>query len=226
MDGIHFSPLCFHCSYRPDLVPCVCALSFRPDWDSQSSTIISMPLTSCVGGCLCYSGEEPVLPVSVVGFILKMSSQVHHQRSTPTRVIIKPISTSSINQPPKANKITSSSATLFHNPKRQNLTPTSPVTLTIMVKFTQTSSRQGRERSSSTSSFQEIIISPQSLFVRGNSHQVSKTWTIDDAGTSTSHSTTASFVASLLIAETLIMQNAMISAHNCGIKSLSLETLF
>ncbi|KAF3544465.1 hypothetical protein DY000_02004345 [Brassica cretica] len=142
VDGIHFSPLCFHCSYRPDLVPCVCALSFRPDWDSQSSTIISMPLTSCVGGCLCYSGEEPALPVSVVGFILKMSSQVHHQRSTPTRVIIKPISTSSINQPPKANKITSSSATLFHNPKRQNLTPTSPVTLTIMVKFTQTSSRQ------------------------------------------------------------------------------------
>ncbi|KAG2294645.1 hypothetical protein Bca4012_004271 [Brassica carinata] len=143
----------------------------------------------------------------------RSSCLIHHQRSTPTRVIIKPISTSSINQPPKANKITSSSATLFHNPKRQNLTPTSPVTLTIM-------------RSSSTSSFQEIIISPQSLFVRGNSHQVSKTWTIDDAGTSTSHSTTASFVASLLIAETLIMQNAMISAHNCGIKSLSLETLF
>ncbi|KAH0910883.1 hypothetical protein HID58_034204 [Brassica napus] len=114
--------------------------------------------------------EEPALLVAVVRFIPKMSSQVHHQRSTPTRVIIKPISTSFINQPPKANKITSSSATLFHNPKRQKLTLTSPVTLTIMVKFTQTSSRQGRERSSSTSSFQERIFSPQSLFVRGNSH--------------------------------------------------------
>ncbi|CAN7018433.1 unnamed protein product [Brassica rapa subsp. trilocularis] len=55
--------------------------------------------------------------------------------------------TTFINQPPKVNKITSSSATLFHNPKRQKLTPTSPVTLTIMVNFTQTSSRQGRERS-------------------------------------------------------------------------------
>ncbi|CAN6805850.1 unnamed protein product [Brassica oleracea] len=163
-----------------------------------------MPLTSCIGGCLCYSGEEPALPVAVVGFIPKMSSQVHHQRSTPTRVIIKPISTSFINQPPKANKITSSSATLFHNPKRQKLTPTSPVTLTII----------------------ERIFSPQSLFVRGNSHPVSKTWTIDDAGTSTSHSTTASFVASPLIAENLAMQNAMISAHSCGIKSLSLEAFF
>uniref|UniRef100_M4EGY0 Uncharacterized protein n=2 Tax=Brassica campestris TaxID=3711 RepID=M4EGY0_BRACM len=170
--------------------------------------------------------EEPALLVAVVRFIPKMSSQVHHQRSTPTRVIIKPISTSFINQPPKANKITSSSATLFHNPKRQKLTLTSPVTLTIMVKFTQTSSRQGRERSSSTSSFQERIFSPQSLFVRGNSHPVSKTWTIDDAGTSTSHSTSASFVVSPLIAETLAMQNAMISAHSCGIKSRSLEALF
>ncbi|KAF3567013.1 hypothetical protein DY000_02011485 [Brassica cretica] len=101
-----------------------------------------------------------------------------------------------------------------------------PVTSTIMVNFTQTFSRQGRERSSSTSSFQERIFSPQFLFVRGNSHPISKTWTIDDAGTSTSHSTTASFVASPLIAETLAMQNAMISAHCCGIKSLSLEALF
>ncbi|KAF2580163.1 hypothetical protein F2Q68_00000416 [Brassica cretica] len=169
VDGIHFSPMRFHCSYRPDLVPRVCALSFRPDWDSRSSTIISMPLTSCAGVCLCYSGEEPALHVGVVGFIPKMSSKVHHQRSTPTR---------------------------------------------------------GRERSSSTSSFQERIFSPQSLFVRGNSHPVSKTWTIDDAGTSTSHSTTASFVASSLIVENLAMQNAMISAHSCGIKSLSLEALF
>ena len=137
------------------------------------------------------------------------------------------ISTSFINQPQKANKTTSSSATLlFHNPKRQKLTPTSPLTLTIMVKFTQTSSRHGRKRLSSTSSFQERIFSPQSLFVRGNSHPVFKTWTIDDAGTSTSHSTTASFGASPLIAETLAMQNAMISAHSCGIKSLSLEALF
>ncbi|CAN7053546.1 unnamed protein product [Brassica rapa subsp. trilocularis] len=133
--------------------------------------------------------------------------------------------TTFINQPPKVNKITSSSATLFHNPKRQKLAPTSPVTLTIMVNFTQTSSRQGRERSSSTSSLQERIFSPQSLFVRGNFHPVSKTWIIDDAGTSTSHSTTASFVASPLLAETLAMQNAMISAHICGIKSLSLEAL-
>ncbi|KAG5391295.1 hypothetical protein IGI04_021258 [Brassica rapa subsp. trilocularis] len=105
--------------------------------------------------------------------------------------------TTFINQPPKVNKITSSSATLFHNPKRQKLTPTSP----------------------------ERIFSPQSLFVRGNFHPVSKTWTIDDAGTSTSHSTIASFVASPLLAETLAMQNAMISAHICGIKSLSLEAL-
>lgn len=56
VDGIHFSPMCFHCSYRPDVV--VCALSFRPDWDSRSLTIISMPLTSCVGGCLCYSESQ------------------------------------------------------------------------------------------------------------------------------------------------------------------------
>ncbi|KAJ4876547.1 Uncharacterized protein Rs2_41565 [Raphanus sativus] len=72
------------------------------DWDSRSSTIIFMPLTSWVGGCLCYSGEEPASPVAVIGFIPKISSQVHHQRSTPTRVIIKTLSTSFINQPPKA----------------------------------------------------------------------------------------------------------------------------
>lgn len=77
----------------------------------------------------------------------------------------------------------------------------------------------------STSSFQERILSPQSLFIRGDSHLVFKMWIINDAGTSTPHSTTASLVASPLIAETLAMQNAMISAHSCGLNSLSLEAL-
>lgn len=84
--------------------------------------------------------------------------------------------TTFINQPPKVNKITSSSATLFHNPKRQKLTLTSPVTLTIMVKFTQTSSHQGLERSFSTSSFsKERIVPSKSLFTRGDPLPVFKT---------------------------------------------------
>ncbi|KAG5395463.1 hypothetical protein IGI04_017277 [Brassica rapa subsp. trilocularis] len=48
-------------------------------------------------------------------------------------------------------------------------------------------------------------------------------WIIDDVpGTSTPHSTTSPFVALPLIAETLALPNAMISAHSCGIKSLSI----
>ncbi|KAF2604710.1 hypothetical protein F2Q70_00024190 [Brassica cretica] len=41
-------------------------------------------------------------------------------------------------------------------------------------------------------------------------------------GTSTPHSTTAPFVASPPIAETLVLRTAMISAHSCGINSLSI----
>ncbi|KAH0907452.1 hypothetical protein HID58_039279 [Brassica napus] len=64
VDGIHFPLMGFHYSYRSDLVTCtcVCALTLRPDWDSRSSTTISMPLTSCGGGCLSYCGEERALP--------------------------------------------------------------------------------------------------------------------------------------------------------------------
>ncbi|CAN7033586.1 unnamed protein product, partial [Brassica oleracea var. botrytis] len=50
--------------------------------------------------------------------------------------------------------------------------------LSFMDKFKQISSRQGRERSSSTSSFQERIFPPQSLFVRGDPHPVFKTGNI------------------------------------------------
>ena len=54
--------------------------------------------------------------------------------------------------------------------------PISPVALTIMVKFTQTSSRQNRERSFSTSSFsKERIVPPKSFFVRGDQFPVNKT---------------------------------------------------
>ncbi|KAJ4874735.1 hypothetical protein Rs2_39753 [Raphanus sativus] len=102
-----------------------------------------------------------------------------------------------------------------------NLQTISPLNLLFLDKFMTTFSRQSRERSSSTSSVQERISSP-SLFVRSDFHSVSKTWIIDDAGICTSHSTTATLVASPLVAETLVMQNTMISAHSCGINSLSI----
>lgn len=111
----------------------------------------------------------------------------------------------------------SSSSSLVHH---------CPLKLSFQDKFMKMSSRQGRERSPSTSSFQERTFSPQSLFLRGDSHPVLETWIIADAGISTSHSTTAPFVASPLIAETLASQNAMISAHSYGTNSLSLEALY
>ncbi|KAG2320518.1 hypothetical protein Bca52824_013731 [Brassica carinata] len=45
-------------------------------------------------------------------------------------------------------------------------------------------------------------------------------WIIDDAGSSSSHSATTSFVTSPHTAETLALRNAMISALRCGINSL------
>ncbi|RID69202.1 hypothetical protein BRARA_C01308, partial [Brassica rapa] len=45
-------------------------------------------------------------------------------------------------------------------------------------------------------------------------------WIIDDAGSSSSHSATATFVASPLTAETLALRDAMTSALHCGINAL------
>lgn len=73
-----------------------------------------------------------------------------------------------IKQPSTATKITSSSTPLIHIPERQKLVSNSPVTLTSLVKFIQTFSRQGRERSLSTSSSKERIVPSNSLFTRGD----------------------------------------------------------
>lgn len=45
-------------------------------------------------------------------------------------------------------------------------------------------------------------------------------WIIDDAGSSSSHSSTSTFLASPLIAETLALQDAMNSALQCGYNAL------
>ncbi|KAH0926433.1 hypothetical protein HID58_018689, partial [Brassica napus] len=139
--------------YAPEMVSCGGYSQTHPG--SNSFTDFQSQTT----GGLVSSTSHVFGPVNI-----KCSS---HLGTVPTETPPPPDppDSSIINQPPKANKITSSSATLFHNPIRQKLTPTSPVTLTIMVKFTQTSSRQGRERSSPTSSFQERIFFPQVLFV-------------------------------------------------------------
>ncbi|CAN6851503.1 unnamed protein product, partial [Brassica oleracea] len=69
---------------------------------------------------------------------------------------------------------TSSSTPLIHS--RRKLALVNPLNLTTMEKFIQTSSRSGRERSFSTSSFsQERIIPSKFLFVRGDLTPVTKT---------------------------------------------------
>jgi len=74
-----------------------------------------------------------------------------------------------IKQPSMTTTFTSSSTPLVQNSERLKLVSNSPVTLTILVKFIQTSSRQGRERSLSTSSFsKERIVPSKSLFTRGD----------------------------------------------------------
>ncbi|RID64599.1 hypothetical protein BRARA_E03524 [Brassica rapa] len=81
-----------------------------------------------------------------------------------------------IKQPSMATIFTSSSTHLVQNSERLKLVSNSPVTLTILVKFIQTSSRQGRERSLSTSSFsKERIVPSKSLFTRGDPLPVFKT---------------------------------------------------
>lgn len=47
-------------------------------------------------------------------------------------------------------------------------------------------------------------------------------WIIDDAGSTSTHSATSSYVASPLIAETWVLRNAMISSLQCGINALSI----
>ncbi|CAN6880151.1 unnamed protein product [Brassica oleracea] len=74
-----------------------------------------------------------------------------------------------IKQPSMTTTFTSSSTPLVQNSERLKLVSNSPVTLTILVKFIQTSSRQGRERLLSTSSFsKERIVPSKSLFTRGD----------------------------------------------------------
>jgi len=81
-----------------------------------------------------------------------------------------------IKQPSMTTTFTSSSTPLVQNSERLKLVSNSPVTLTILVKFIQTSSRQGRERSLSTSSFsKERIVPSKSLFTRGDPLPVFKT---------------------------------------------------
>ncbi|KAF2556210.1 hypothetical protein F2Q68_00014905 [Brassica cretica] len=72
--------------------------------------------------------------------------------------------------------ITSLRTLLVHDLVRQKLAANSPVTSTSMAEFIQTSSRQGRERSFSTSSFsKERFSPPTSLFLRGDPPAVFKT---------------------------------------------------
>lgn len=69
-----------------------------------------------------------------------------------------------IKQPQTVNTTTSFSAPLFYCLELGKLVSISPLNLTFMEKFIQTSSRQGQERSFSTSSFsKERIISPTFL---------------------------------------------------------------
>lgn len=85
------------------------------------------------------------------------------------------------NQTSIAISITSFNSPMDPSQERNKLVLTSPVTLISMVKFTQTSSRQGRERSFSISSFsKERFISPKSLFVRGDTLPIFKTGKINE----------------------------------------------
>lgn len=80
------------------------------------------------------------------------------------------------NQTSIASSITSFNSPMDPSQERNKLVLTSPVTLISMVKFTQTSSRQGRERSFSIFSFsKERFILPKSLFVRGDTLPIFKT---------------------------------------------------
>lgn len=192
-----------------------------------------------------------VLFGAISGVNSKYPSKAHHQRHTSTSANIKPsfllgwsffklvdCSPLALFLSKKASQTSScrgherslSIFLLFVGLKSSIKTPlcVRPINSTFMEKFIQTSSRQGQERSFSSSSFsKDIIISPQSLFIRGDPHPVFKMWINNDAATSPSHSTTAtaSVVASPLFAETLAMKNSMTSAHSCGLNTLSLEAL-
>ncbi|KAF8090872.1 hypothetical protein N665_0462s0009 [Sinapis alba] len=73
------------------------------------------------------------------------------------------------NQPLTAISTTRLSTPSFHILEKQKLVSGSPLNLIILEKFIKTSSRQGRERSFSTSFFsKKRIIPPTSLFVRGD----------------------------------------------------------
>ncbi|KAF3501980.1 hypothetical protein F2Q69_00044337 [Brassica cretica] len=99
---------------------------------------------------------------------------VHHHRKTPYQIALVQMSPMRLLAILLSRKCSVSSP----NPSLLKLQTNSPLKLSFMDKFKQISSRQGRERSSSTSSFQERIFPPQSLFVRGDPHPVFKTGNI------------------------------------------------
>lgn len=129
-----------------------------------------------------------------------------------TRDATEPVPSVIIIASPTAIKISSSRSPMVYIPESRKIYPNSPVTSATLGMVIQTSSRQGRERSVSTSSFLKERIYPQtSLFARGSSSP---------------HSATVSFETALLTAETLALQNAMTSTRQYGINTLLIYSDF
>ncbi|KAJ4905748.1 hypothetical protein Rs2_09406 [Raphanus sativus] len=77
-----------------------------------------------------------------------------------------------IKQPLFSDTTTSSNTILFHSLELRKLVSVSPLNLTTMVKVIQTSSRQGRERSFSTSFFPKKRILRPTFLTRGATESV------------------------------------------------------